>query len=121
MRRSNRAFLNSLDMIAPRQPNPANALIGTRLRQVRRFFGSELTSKRAILDWVNTFPQLKDAVPNYRAWIDEAPGTWDVALVQWISALANEDYEYADKIRAHASSRGVQLSRFPGNIFMRTP
>jgi hypothetical protein len=89
------------------------------------FFGQFLNSKEDVVDYVKTFPQISNAVDNYKeifqGYKDKGAPMWDMALLLWLSALKHGDIEYADEIRAYALGHGVKLSKFPGNVFMRTP
>lgn len=62
MRRSYKKFYDSLDDVAPKQKS-----VRSFVRQKRRlFFNQAFHSKKAIVDYVKSFPQLEDAIDDYK-------------------------------------------------------
>lgn len=120
MRRSYKKFYDSLDEIAPVQEVVYNIGKTKWKNKNRVFFGMPFYTKKAIMNYVKTFPQWEDWVYDYKEY-DLSKAMWDMALVIWISAIRFEDWDYADKVRAIVNERGIVLSRFKGNVFMRTP
>lgn len=123
MKRSYKQFYVALDSIAPRKRVKKKFMKRAYTR--RMFFGQAFKSKKAIVNFVKTFPQLEDGANNYKQLFEDYSkrntGVYDMALVMWIGALKHDDYKMADKIRDYANGQGVTLSRFQGNIFMRNP
>lgn len=137
LRRSYKQFYDTLDTIAPakkvsipfsnyRFTGADGELYGKKGKtfKARYFFGQQFRSKKAIVDFVKTFPQLEDGSEDYarlfKEYSERGANIWDMGLVMWIGALKNNDYPMADKIREYANSQGVTLSRFKGNVFMRS-
>lgn len=125
MTQSYNKFRKSLNRIAPKVTRKA---YDGKTRRIRSFFNQEFTSKEGIIDYVKTFPQL-DTIGELRfgykkrfeAIKSRDSDTWDIGLVLWIAALAESDYGTADEIRDYCKAHGVGVSKFDGNIFIRTP
>ena len=115
IRLSYKKFYDSLDDIAPLKPYSKDDEI-----KVRMFFGQRFRYKKDIVRYVKSFPQLDSFVYDYKEY-DLDKNYWDMWLVLWISAIKFGDWEYADNIREKANAQGVTLSRFKGNVVMRTP
>lgn len=122
IRRSYKQFYDSLDSIAPKQQLDY-PMFEVKIKR-RIFFGRQFKSKKSIVDFVKTFPQLEDGAENYaqlfKDYSERKASVWDMALVMWIGAIKHNDYKIADNIRHYATERGVKLSRFKGNVFMRS-
>lgn len=122
VRRSYKKFYDSLDSIAPKQEFNY-PIFNVKIKR-RLFFGQQFKSKKAIVEFVKTFPQLEDGSENYadlfKDYSERKANLWDMALVMWIGAIKHNDYEVADTIRQYAAGQGVKLSRFKGNVFMRS-
>lgn len=126
-------------------------------KQIRRFMGLSFNTVEEIVSHLKKSPQLENRIDNYKELLDSGyEFLWDSGLQAWLSAIADGDYESADKIKKQAEYNtsdtkrilnkvnptelpehhyllhqleqdrggtvsGVKYSRFPGNVFARTP